>query len=279
MKTTDYIRSLDNLIVYWINLDISVKRRKYMKQVLQDPVFKRIPVERISAFDADKDDIYEKLIITKPAPHMTPSVYGCLISHLDTIHAFSKSEYEFALILEDDVSLEFKPFWKKPLDIVIKDSPSDWEVLQLGYGLNDPNHFPKMEYTPMSIGNYYQNVAYLISKKGARRLINEIYVGGKYRLYNNICQEADNFLFNAFRTYTYKYPYFTNNTTLISTIKNNMRSEKLRYSKLSKEVIRKHFFRKKTVKKGTNLKRVKWQATRCIHGKRKIGFILDTYQQ
>ena len=290
MEKNQFIRSLDNLIIYWINMDKSTKRRKYMKQVLQDPVFKGIPKTRIPAFDSEKQNIMDKLIITKKSPHMTPSTYGCLISHLDTIHTFSKSDYDFALIVEDDLSLhEYKPFWNKSLDEIVRGSPPDWEILQLGFGLNDsnPSGLPKIEYTPMSIGNYWQTVSYLISKAGAKRFIKEYYVDGKYRLYNNICQEADNFIFHVLRTYTYQFPLFTNNTVLDSTIRRDKQNEKEIYSKLSQELLQEHACRNKknnnkTLKKCKNLKKCKkpgilakknWQATRCINGKRKLGFI------
>jgi len=281
MEKNKFISSLDNLIIYWINMDKSTKRRKYMKQVLQDPVFKGIPKTRISAFDSEKQNVMDKLIITKKSPHMTPSTYGCLISHLDTIHTFSKSDYDFALIFEDDVSLrEYKPFWNKPLDEIVRSSPPDWEILQLGFGLNDKNGLPKMEYTPMSIGNYWQTVSYLISKAGAKRFISEYYVDGKYRLYNNICQEADNFIFHVLRTYTYKFPLFTNNTGLNSTIRGDKQNEKMMYSRFSQELLREHVCRNnnKTHKKCRkndiiSKKNVNWRATRCINGKRKLGFI------
>lgn len=268
------IKSVNNLIIYWLNMEASKKRRKYMKKVLQDPVFKGIPVERRIAFDADKENVMDRLIITKKSPHMKHSTYGCLVSHLDTIHAFSKSDYDYALIFEDDMSLEFKPFWDKPLIEIMDKCPADWEVIQLGYGLNTNkiDDFPKKEYTPMEIGNYPQTVSYLISKKGAARLMKDIYVDGKYTLYNNICQEADNFIYNVLRTYTYQIPYFTNNTRLASTIHN----EQSKFSKLSKELLREHFFTKKreNLGKKTQKKRgIKWRTTRCIHGKRKIGFI------
>ena len=284
MTTNNYISSLDNLIIYWINMDKSIKRRKYMKQVLHDPVFKGIPKTRIPAFDSEKQNVMDKLIITKKSPHMTPSTYGCLISHLDTIHTFSKSDYDFALIFEDDVSLrEYKSFWNKPLDEIVRSSPPDWEILQLGFGLNDKNGLPKMEYTPMSIGNYYQTVSYLISKAGAKRFIKEYYVDGKYKLYNNICQEADNFIFNVLRTYTYQFPLFTNNNGLNSTIRVDKQNEKTLYSKFSQELLREHICKnnknkKKTYKKCNkndiiSKKKVNWRATRCINGKRKLGFI------
>ena len=284
MEKNQFIRSLDNLIIYWINMEKSKKRCKYMGKVLHNPVFKGIPKTRISAFDSEKQNIMDKLIITKKSPHMTPSTYGCLISHLDTIHTFSKSDYDFALIFEDDVSLQgFKPFWNKSLDEIVRSSPPDWEILQLGFGLNDKNGLPKMEYTPMSIGNYWQTVSYLISKAGAKRFIKEYYVDGKYRLYNNICQEADNFIFRVLRTYTYKFPLFTNNTGLNSTIRVDKQNEKEIYSKFSQELLREHLCKNnknnnkthKKCRKNENIAKNKrnWRATRCINGKRKLGFI------
>uniref|UniRef100_A0A6C0DQD6 Glycosyl transferase family 25 domain-containing protein n=1 Tax=viral metagenome TaxID=1070528 RepID=A0A6C0DQD6_9ZZZZ len=267
------MNSLENLVIYWINLDKSKDRCKYMKTVLKDPVFENIPTHRVSAFDSEKHDYVDRLILTTVPPHMKPSAYGCLISHLDAIYRFSKSKYDYAIIFEDDISLEFKKYWNKSLKEIVNDCPTDWEIIQLGYGLNnnDPTAFPKKEYTPMKIGNYSQTLSYIISKEGAQRLMNDIYMDGKYKIYDNICQEADNFLFNTLRTYTYRIPYFTNNTDFVSTIHN----EQVLGSKISKEVIREKLDKIFGKKSKTIKKNIKWRATRCINGKRKIGIFTE----
>jgi len=62
---------------------------------------------------------------------VTEKEYACLASHLDVIRMFSKSKYETALILEDDVSLDLKPYWRKPIQQVIEEAPKDWDILKL----------------------------------------------------------------------------------------------------------------------------------------------------
>lgn len=263
------LSDVNGLIIYWINLDTSVDRRKHMEKVLQDPVFDKIPIKRRKAFDTKKRNIETQFEIVTPSPHMKSLHYACLFSHLDTIRAFSKSKYKYALIFEDDLSLDYKPYWKKTLREVIDNAPPDWGILQLGYGINHGNDLPKKEYTPMSLGNYHTAVAYLVSKPAAIQFVKDYYHDGKYTLYNSICQEADNFTFNVIKTYTYKYPFFTNDMSFSSTTGNQTR-----FAKLSKETITSKLFHRKNHSLNKTMKKnTKWRATRCINGVRKNGFI------
>lgn len=263
------LNDVDKLVIYWINLESSIDRRKHMKKILQDPVFDGIPKKRFVAFDGSIKNAEKRLVIPKKSPHITPNVYALLVSNLDVIRTFAKSSYNYALIFEDDLSLEYKRYWKKSLNEVIKNAPSDWEILQLGYGINHNNDIPEREYTPMSVGHYFQTISYLINKPAAIRFINEYYANGKYILYKNICQESDNFIFNVLNTYTYKYPFFTNDLSFHSNV-----GTSTIYSRLSKQAITTKLFQNKNKnKKHKHNKTVKWRATRCIKGVRKIGFV------
>jgi GR25 family glycosyltransferase involved in LPS biosynthesis len=143
--------------------------------------------------------------------------YACMLSHLDTINMFSKTNYNVALIMEDDLTMELRPYWRKSIKEVIDGAPKDWEIIQLCYN------------TQANIKNfslYERNVrnktvcaaAYLISNQAAKRLIGEIYSDNKYNLEHYIIHHADCYIFNKLITYTYKYPYFiykTNNNSLL----------------------------------------------------------------
>ena len=213
-----YINGID--IIYWINLDRSIDRRKRMVKVLKNFNIKN---KRIKASDGkleSDNDIYEQFMTDKFK--MTKLEYACLLSHLNTIKEFANSNYETALIFEDDISLEFSIYWNKTVSKIISEAPKDWDIIMLGYspvpGLKLLNI-----YTDNTIeNNIYSTIAYIINKKSALKFINSIYTNNKYYLPSKINHQADTFIYKSLKTYTYKYPYFTYITNNISTIGNNI---------------------------------------------------------
>jgi GR25 family glycosyltransferase involved in LPS biosynthesis len=210
----NYMDGID--AIYWINLDRSNDRRMQMNRFLKDPVFKNMKIERVSAVDGKRPDtVYPRLQFMYKQKN--DYEYACMLSHLDTINMFSKTNYNVALIMEDDLTMELRPYWRKSIKEVIDGAPKDWEIIQLCYN------------TQANIKNfslYERNVrnktvcaaAYLISNRAAKRLIGEIYSDNKYNLEHYIIHHADCYIFNKLITYTYKYPYFiykTNNNSLL----------------------------------------------------------------
>jgi GR25 family glycosyltransferase involved in LPS biosynthesis len=130
--------------------------------------------------------------------------YACLLSHLEVIRTFSYSGQEVALIMEDDMTLEFRPYWKKRVGEIIQNAPVDWEIIQLCY----IGEIPETDYQPW----YYQfsTGAYLINRKGAQKLMklrrNNVYDLKKHP--NPPYLHADSFIFSYLNTYCYKYPMF-----------------------------------------------------------------------
>jgi GR25 family glycosyltransferase involved in LPS biosynthesis len=123
--------------VYYINMDKSVERRQLMQKVLKDEVFDSMDKHRITGVDGSRKDILpylesnlKNIKITKT---FTAKTYACLLSHLNALLEFSKSKYNIALILEDDLSLEYKKYWQEDLNTCVRNAPSDWEILQLYY--------------------------------------------------------------------------------------------------------------------------------------------------
>jgi GR25 family glycosyltransferase involved in LPS biosynthesis len=216
----DNMKYMDGIdIIYWINLDRSTDRRKQMEAIFRDPVFQTTQIERISAVDGrNSNTVYPKLnFIYK---QKNDYEYACMLSHLETIRRFSRTNHDVALIMEDDITLEFKPYWRKTVREIIKNAPSDWEVIQLCYIINgnrtNPNQFKLYQ---RNIRNTCVSAAaYLINNKTAKKIINDIYVDGKYNLEHYIIHHADCYIFSKSITYTYKYPYFiykSNNDSLL----------------------------------------------------------------
>ena len=212
--TTRYMDGID--IIYWINLDRSTDRRNNMENIFQDPVFQNIQIQRISAVDGRNPNlVYPKLNFMYKQKN--DYEYACMLSHLETIRRFSRTNHDVALIMEDDITLEFKPYWRKSVREIIENTPSDWEIIQLCYNTNNnPNLFKLYERNTRN--KTVCAGAYLINNKTAKKLINDIYKDGKYNLEHYLIHHADCYIFSKTITYTYKYPYFiykSNNDSLL----------------------------------------------------------------
>ena len=214
----NYLDGID--CIYWINLDRSIDRKQKMEQLFTDPIFLGKPIKRIEAIDGKNVILRDKIKMKNK--RNTDLEYACLISHLNAIKTFSETEYDIALIFEDDVTLEFKKFWKTSLKQIIAKAPVDWEIIQLCY---NTTQVLSSEYT---LNNYKNNnyggiacmAAYIINNNAAKKFINDTYdkKTNRYNLLDYHTHEADHYLYKCLRTYTYKYPYFIyptdNNSTL-----------------------------------------------------------------
>jgi len=196
------------MAVYWINLERSKERREKMIEVLKDSAFDGMAKHRVEAIDGKH--------ITKKELHShfenLPKKYKinevcCLWSHLKALYEFSKSKHTYALILEDDSSLEFKPYWKETIQSCVDRAPSDWEIIQLS-AMFLGNPLPTKLYTNSKEQLYHTASAYIVHKKGVQRFLSSI-LKDKIILDKNVNYYADEFLYLKMNTYTYKYPLFT----------------------------------------------------------------------
>jgi GR25 family glycosyltransferase involved in LPS biosynthesis len=214
----NYLNGID--IIYWINLDRSPDRRENMEKMFKDDVFSGIPNERITGIDGltiNMKDKFEEYDSKKP-----PGVYGCLLSHFETIRKFNNSNYDIALIMEDDITLEFKKYWKKNIREIIENAPNDWEIILLCYIAGDEHVL--WNWNSMK-GDYTKNHtsstgSYIINKKGSNKLIKSVYNEPKqmYKLNLDISPHSDRYIYMSLNTYAYKYPMFiykTDNDSLI----------------------------------------------------------------
>jgi GR25 family glycosyltransferase involved in LPS biosynthesis len=192
-------------IIYWINLDRSSTRRQYMENMLKNINVKN---ERISAIDGKNLSIddFNKFLVFKNQNY-TNYEYACLVSHLKTILTFSQSNYNYALIFEDDVSLDFSEYWNKSISDIISNAPKDWGILMMGHN----THYNLTEnYTEFNKNlHLWGAFSYIINKKAAVDFINSIYKNNKFYLIDNYNHLSDHYIFQAIKTYIYKYPYFT----------------------------------------------------------------------
>jgi GR25 family glycosyltransferase involved in LPS biosynthesis len=222
-----YFDAID--IIYWINLDRADNRRKNMTEML-----KNLPVknERISAIDGKKISLQELLIFFTKRENIENQLnryeYGCLLSHLNAIKQFSETDYKYALIFEDDVSLEYVKYWNKKISDIINEAPNDWEIIMLNY---ISNKTPEDLYELNINENFFSAQAYIINNTAAKKFINKYYINFKYDLTEFNKYAADVFIFSLIKTYCYKYPYFTYSVDNDSTI----HSDHLDFHKIAKK--------------------------------------------
>lgn len=228
--------------IYWINLDRSVDRYKHMKSLLTDPVFNKIPNIRFSAIDG-KNPKYKEMFNYDDMlyPWISDGEYACLISHLEVLKLISKSKYDICLVLEDDVTLDFQKYWKNEDKImnIIKDAPSDWDIIQLCYVYNFVTPLP---------GNKFENrktcaTAYIVKKQSAAKLINSIYHDNKYSLNPVIYPVSDIYIFKQLNTYIYQKPLLTYRSDNDSTI----HESHLDYHEMSKQMVMKYIHKDKSM--------------------------------
>lgn len=114
------------------------------------------------------------------------SAIGCAISHLSVWKEFLKTNKKYAIIFEDDVI--FQPdTLKSKINFYLSHTPSDFDILYLGsFGSNPNNTFFNLFMTLLNQSCQFIQVnehiikprvalaahSYIISKKGASKLIN-----------------------------------------------------------------------------------------------------------
>jgi GR25 family glycosyltransferase involved in LPS biosynthesis len=210
-KINKYLNCID--IIYWINLDRSNERKNKMYKLLSDI---DIPNQRISAIDGTKisdNDLYSNFIIDKKV--ISKIEYACLLSHLTAIETFSKSDKNIALILEDDVCLDYMQFWNLTICEIIDNAPKDWEIIMLNY--TSFNVVPQL-YTENFKGKYSSSAAYIINKNAALKLMSKMKYNNKFYLNNDCLHTSDSYIYSILKTYVYKYSYFTYHDNNDSTI-------------------------------------------------------------
>lgn len=200
------------MIHYWINLDKSTKRKLFMENQFKE---KNIDNVRVSAITPDDFDtvLANKRPLTCKHPGCVNCEYefACISSHIKAMkEAIMNTNEEWFVVMEDDMLLPYDIDY----DTLIKDAPPDFEILQLciSYGntveflynnllLNNKLHFIKWQYLLPCAGMY------IVSRKGAEKLVNKFYVNGKYDFSSCEFQiVADVALYSTANTYTATFP-------------------------------------------------------------------------
>ncbi len=119
-----------DLPVYYINLDTETERKEFIRQKLKQWGFKDI--NRVSAWTTNDVRRFVTSEITS-VPNLlekNDKEIACIASHLYAMLLAVEDDYNsspYALIIEDDVSLEMDVNWKE----MIENAPDDFSILQL----------------------------------------------------------------------------------------------------------------------------------------------------
>lgn len=106
---------------------------------------------------------------------------GCTISHLNLYREILENGYKHMLILEDDVVIDKKLFNKLPN--ILESLPKNWDICILGFSCQfkhdkrckSNDSAIKINNDIYKINYFYGTYAYILSFKGAEKIINNIY--------------------------------------------------------------------------------------------------------
>lgn len=198
--------------IYYLNLDGQPERKEYMEDQ-----FKYWEIEdytRISAYDGRDDDLSD-IIKGRYPDLMSSGEVGCVTSHLKAIYDwYTTSDSLYAIIMEDDCSLETVKYWNFTWSDLIARAPYAWDVLQLAIICTGDIVVPIHN----RFVNDFSTACYVITRHHAEKLIRNHYRDGKYKLDNGVKPRAvaDDLIYNS--GCTYASPLLLYRTELGSTI-------------------------------------------------------------
>tara|TARA_X000001036_G_C20676826_1_gene804500 strand:+ start:119 stop:811 length:693 start_codon:yes stop_codon:yes gene_type:complete len=189
---------MNNIKIYWINLDRSPERRERMEyQFKQNNITNHQRIEGIDGKNIDFSEYKDKCTDI--------SVYelACTLSHLKAIETAHNNGDEYALIFEDDCTFEYIKYQKYSIDELIEimnNEHSGWNMLQL-CTCGRIDHCERMKANPNLIEKKSRDctTAYLINKNGMELLLQ----------CNNKIAQCDNYIYKNCRTYCVTKPYFS----------------------------------------------------------------------
>lgn len=208
-KEIKYDDLFKNMNVYYINLNRSPERKQNVEFICkhQNLIPKRI--EAIDSKDIDiNDEKYQKAIHKIKWWFLKNNMnnlghFGCYLSHMKTYETFLRSNEEYCLIFEDDISLITNDI-KKEIHKNMNNLPKDWNILLLGYEIDGGKKRVKEGNKNLKLKNGLLNItyfvglhAYIINRKTAKILLENLQTL-EWIIDWNICYLADRGLLNIY---------------------------------------------------------------------------------
>ena len=180
--------------VYCINLDGQPERWEYMENQ-----FKYWEVDnytRISAYDGRDDDLSD-IIKGKYPENMSSGEVGCTTSHLKAMKYYLEtSDSPYAIMMEDDCSLDLVHFWNFKWNELYAHFPYDYDVVQLAIICTGDIHVRLHK----RFVNDFSTACYVISRYHAEKLVRLHCRGDKYKLDQGVKKPrpvADDLIYNS----------------------------------------------------------------------------------
>ena len=183
--------------IYYLNLDGQPERRGYMES--QFEYWEIEDYERISAYDGREDDLSDIIKGTYP-PMMTSGEIGCTTSHLKALkHYLETSDSPYAVIMEDDCSLELVKFWNFTWADFYAQFPYDYDVVQIALICTGDVHVGLHK----RFVNDFSTACYVINRYHAEKLVRLHCRGDKYKLDQGVKPRAvaDDLIYNSGNTF------------------------------------------------------------------------------
>ena len=179
--------------LYIINLDGQPERWEYMENQ-----FKYWEVDnytRISAYDGRDDDLSD-IIKGKYPENMSSGEVGCTTSHLKAMKYYLEtSDSPYAIMMEDDCSLDLVRFWNFKWNELYAYFPYDYDVVQLAIICTGDIHVRLHK----RFVNDFSTACYVISRYHAEKLVRLHCRGDKYKLDQGVKPRpvADDLIYNS----------------------------------------------------------------------------------
>lgn len=160
------------------------------------------------------------------AHNLAPGALACALSHITVWKEFLQTEHESIIVFEDDVKVVPKDQQQrvlKDMEAGIKELPTSWEILYLGWCYSKCNqHEGYSEHLVEVKGSIHCTHAYCVTRKGAEKLLRMI----EHPLPEPIDEIMARATYSgALKTFAMKKPIFVQNERIISAI-NGMGAER-----------------------------------------------------
>ena len=231
---------------YWINIDRNVKRKEFMNNQYEKNNIEHVRVSAVTPQDFNTVLAHDRPLTCKyPGCTTCEYEFACLCSHIKAMQEGLKSGDDYFVIMEDDIYMPFVIDY----DSLVADMPNDAEILQMLilYGntvvqfyklyMTSSRKYCKWQYLLPSTGMY------LITRKGAERLVNMFYDDEKnmYNFHSSPYQiVADVLLYETATTYATTLPYGYPDSDMGSEIHPDHLSAQGNAIKVIKEIVKQH---------------------------------------
>ena len=220
----------ENIPLYWINLDRSVDRKKFMN----DQLMKYKNNYRIQAIDGSNSDFNNYNIKFEIDRSFSINMKAVYCSHINAIKKAYDNGDNVAIILEDDANLHLIDIYNYNMKYILSIAPDNWSILQL-YGIDDKKVLTNLLNDHTINGLRWVNrcfygsasgSAYLINRIGMNNILNKCITNFNYdyTFLNNNCYDIEDFIFNQEGSYILNYPflyYYFDTQTFINYINTN----------------------------------------------------------